>query len=73
MRAIWAITWAATMRPWWKSRKKTVVVARVVRKAAVVKAKAVRLATAAVVPVLVVVLRLAQTRRVENNNAATEA
>lgn len=67
------ITWAATMRLWLKSRKKTVVVARVVRKAVAAKVKAVRLVTAAVVPVLVVVLRLAQMRRVENNNAATEA
>jgi hypothetical protein len=40
---------------------------RVVRKAVAAKVKAVRLATAAVVPVLVVVLRLAQMRRVENN------
>ncbi|SPA38874.1 hypothetical protein CBM2606_A160181 [Cupriavidus taiwanensis] len=65
------ITSAAMTRRWWKSRKTSVVVARVVRKAAAVKAKAVRVATAVAVPVPVVALRLAQMGRVENNDAAT--
>ena len=46
-------------RLWWKSPKKTVVVARVVRKAVAVKAKvAVRVATVAVAPVVAGVLWL---------------
>lgn len=68
------ITSAATKRPWWKNRKTNVVVVRHVRKAVVVMAKvAVRRATVAVAPVPVAALRLAQMRRVENNDAATEA